>query len=194
MRRGELLALRLSQLSVAEDGDGKRFGVITVDRASYRGHIDSPKTEAGLRTVEVHLWVLELIESWLSSAHKRKPEDLLFGTRTNRLENSNNILRRHIYPACDALGLKHATWLTFRRTFQTFAHNEGIPARTIADIVGHSDVRTQFIYIQSEESMKRVAADRIGDRLCKIVRNLEDEARLQSVVLDAEVVAHERVN
>lgn len=178
MRRGEILALRLQDIAVREEADRRRFGVITVNQASYLGHIDLPKTEAGLRTFDVHPWILSLIEDLISHSKKRYPEDLVFGTRTNRLEQSNNILRRFVFPACDALGVRHATWLTFRRTFQTFAHNEGIPARTIADIVGHADVGTQFIYIQSEESMKREAADRIGNKLCKIVQIFESEAAL----------------
>jgi len=178
MRRGELLALRLRHISESIDADNQRFGVIRVDEASYLSHIDTPKTEAGTRTIDVHPWVFALILDWITRSRKRKPDDLVFGTRTNRLENSNNILRRHVFPACDAIGLPRATWLTFRRTFQTFAHNEGIPARTIADIVGHADVGTQFIYIQSEASMKRVAADRIGNKLCKIVQIVEQENAL----------------
>jgi len=174
MRRGELLALRLCDVAVAAAGD-RRFGRITVAQASYLGTIDTPKTEAGLRAIDVHPWVLELIQDWVGRARKRKPEDLVFGTRTNRLENSNNILRRHVFPACDAIGVPHATWLTFRRTFQTLAHSAGIPARAIADIVGHADVETQFIYIQSEDPMKREAVDRVGNQLCEIVRKPKNE-------------------
>ncbi len=174
MRRGEILALRLCDVAVATVGD-RRFGRITVSQASYLGSIDTPKTEAGLRTIDVHPWVLELIQDWVSRARKRKPEDLVFGTRTNRLENSNNILRRHVFPACDAIGVPHASWLTFRRTFQSLAHSAGIPARAIADIVGHSDVETQFIYIQSEDETRREAIDRVGNQLCEIVRNPKNE-------------------
>jgi len=178
MRRGEILAIRLQDIAVRTDADNRRFGVISVNQASYLGHIDTPKTEAGVRAFEVHSWVLELIEDWIARSRKRKPEELLFGTRTKRLENSNNILRRHIYPACEKIGVPRADWLTFRRSFQTFAHNENIPARTIADIVGHSGVDTQHIYIQSQDRMKRVAADQLGNKLCKIVQIFEGETAL----------------
>lgn len=175
LRRGEILGLRLQDLAMAVDTNGVRCGTITVNQASYLGIIGPPKTEAGVRTVPVHPWVLELIHDWITRSRKRKPDDLIFGTRVNRPETSNNILRRRVFPACDTLGFPHATWLTFRRTFQTFAHNAGVPARTIADIVGHADVATQFIYIQSEEGMKREATDRIGNQLCEIVQIAELE-------------------
>jgi len=62
------------------------------------------------------------------------------------------------------------------------AHNEGIPARTVADIMGHAKVETQFIagYTQSEETMKRVAADRLGNKLCELVRDFEEKTVLVS--------------
>ncbi len=172
MRRGELLAFRLRDLSVrvAED---RRYGVIHVTEASYHGHVNTPKTEAGIREIYVHPEMLDLIERWTQLSAKTTPEHLVFGTRTNRIENSNNILRRKIYPVCDALGLRHVDWLTCRRTFQTLAHNELIPARAIADIMGHSEVETQFIYNQPVERMKRVAADRLGEIV--FLRTIEDE-------------------
>jgi hypothetical protein len=40
---------------------------------------------------------------------------------------------------------------------------------TIADMMGHADVPTQFIYIQSEDRMKRVAAEKITDELSRYV-------------------------
>jgi len=174
MRRGEVLALRVRDVAVDETG-GKRSGCVTVNQASYLGAVDTPKTEAGIRTIDLHPWVLDLILDWVTRGRKRNPDDFLFGTRNNRLENSNNILRRHVFPACDAIGVPHATWLTFRRTFQTLAHHAGIPARTIADIVGHADVGTQFIYIQPADAMKRVAVDRVGNQLCEIVRDSTNE-------------------
>jgi len=63
-------------------------------------------------------------------------EDLVFGTRRSRIDNPNNILRRQVFPACDRLEIPHATWLTFRRRWATWADNEHVGARTIADIQG----------------------------------------------------------
>src|SRR5207249_5608141 len=97
---------------------------------SYQGKIGPPKTDAGIRDIVIPEWVLSLIEDWTRFSGKRH-EDLLFGTRRNRPDNPNNILRRQIYPACQALGIPNASWLTFRRTFSSLAHAEGVSPRTI---------------------------------------------------------------
>jgi integrase len=63
-----------------------------------------------------------------------------FATRSGNPENSKNILRRHVYPACDDLEIRRANWLTFRRTFSTWSHKNGIPRKDIAELMGHADV------------------------------------------------------
>ena len=50
-------------------------------------------------------------------------------------------------------------------TFSTLAHNNGTAAKTIAEIMGHADVDTQFIYIQSVDEVKRAAAGKIAKEL-----------------------------
>jgi integrase len=121
-----------------------------------------------------------MIEDWIHSSKKRRPEDLVFGTRTNRPENPNNILRRKVFPACDALGLPHANWLTFRYTFASLAHDTNeISARTIADIMGHAKVDTQFLfYTQGYDERKQSAADILGEKLRKIAQDRTNETAL----------------
>lgn len=177
MRRGELLALRVCDIFVERRTDGDRWGVIQIRAASYRGEIGPPKTKKGYREIPVHPWVLAVLEDWIRLSSKRA-EDLLFGTRKNRPENPDNILRRHVYPACRALGVPNANWLTLRGTYSTWAHEQGVSARTIADILGHAKVNTQFIYIRSMDEKKWDAAGKRGTELCKIVQEVEQEAAL----------------
>ena len=80
-------------------------------------------------------------------------------------ERGKNILRRHIYPACAALGLPRADWLTARRTFDNWCHKHQIPAKDIAEMMGHSDVPMQFVYTVGMEENKRLAADCLGKEL-----------------------------
>jgi integrase len=60
--------------------------------------------------------------------------------RSGKPVSVNNTLRRHIYPACDAAGVPRANWLTLRRTFSTWSLQKGIPAKDIAEMMGHADV------------------------------------------------------
>ena len=40
--------------------------------------------------------------------------------------NAARVLRDHIKPSCEDLGIPPATWLTFRRTWATWADGKGI--------------------------------------------------------------------
>lgn len=160
LRRGELTAVRWKHLDAEAAG-------IHVMEASYRGEIDTPKTAAGIRYVPLDRWTWDLLEQWRKRSKHTRPDDFIFATRTGKQENPGNILRRYVFPACAAAGVGPATWNTFRRTYSTMLHNGAIPAKTIAALMGHADVDTQFIYIQTMDQMGRVAADMIGEELSR---------------------------
>src|SRR5438105_4264281 len=109
--------------------------------------------------------VLALLRDWKNTSKRTKPTDFIFATRNGKPESGNNILRRHVYPACDAAKIPRANWLTFRRTFSNWSHQQGIPAKDIAEIMGHSEVEMQFIYTAGVDEDKRRAAERLGNQL-----------------------------
>jgi len=161
MRRGELLAIRWQCLD-------ENNSQVEVKEASYLGQLGSPKTDAGARKIDVDPLIFGLLQQWRRQSKRTRPEDFIFGTRTGKLETPNNILRRYVYPVCDHLGMPRANWLTFRRTYQSWLHEKGIPARTIADLVGHANVETQFIYVQkATDGARKEAAKKIGEELSR---------------------------
>ena len=158
LRRGELEAIRWENFSESDQS-------ISVKEANYRGHLDDPKTEAGLRTVAVPVEVVALLGAWKAASKRTNPADFIFATRNGKLENANNILRRHVYPACDALSIPRANWLTFRRTFSTWSHKNGIPPKDLAELMGHADVDMQFEYAIGMDENKHAAAAKLGKEL-----------------------------
>src|SRR5215475_8795180 len=88
-----------------------------------------------------------------------------FPTGKGKPVSGNLILQRHVYPACAALGFPRASWLTFRRTFDNWLHKNGIPAKNIAEMMGHAEVKMQFVYTVGMDENKRIAADRLGKEL-----------------------------
>src|SRR5439155_3983677 len=164
LRRGELFALRWKRLNESD-------GTLHVTEAVYRGRFDEPKTANGVRTVPLAKPVMALLAQWKQKSRKTGPEDLIFGTRKGRPEHPSNVLRRHIFPACTALKLPRATWLTFRRTFSTWSHHRGVPPKTVAELMGHANVRTQFIYVQGVDAEKRRAAELLAGELVRIGQN-----------------------
>ena len=103
MRRGELLALRWRNIDEEND-------CLKVSEAVYDDQFDTPKTKAGIRVIPLPDPVLTMLREWKSKTKRTAPEDLVFGTRTGKPADSNNILNRHIAPACEALKLHRATW------------------------------------------------------------------------------------
>ncbi len=92
-----------------------------------------PRSDAALR----------FIGEWKAHAGPTDRDALVFWTRTGNAISPNNVLRRAIFPACDALQLRHATWLIFRRTYSSRPHHNGVPGKVIAQVMGHA-IRTPW--------------------------------------------------
>jgi integrase-like protein len=87
----------------------------------------------------------------------------------------NNVLRRRVWPACQAADVPRVTWLTFRRTYSSWAHDKGVPAKVVAQLMGHTKVDTTMnVYTQVLDGAARLAADRVGSELFRIVQNCSD--------------------
>jgi len=163
LRRGELFALRWRDID-------EEARVLKVREAVYDGAFDVPKTDAGRRQVPLSEAALRFIGEWKGHAGKTEAESLVFSTRTGKAISPNNVLRRAIFPACEALGLPHATWLTFRRTYSSWCHDKGVPSKVIAQLIGHANVDTTLnVYTQVLEGALRSAAERVGSELFTIV-------------------------
>ena len=102
---------------------------------------------------------------------RTSPHELIFSTVSGKPISPNNVLRRWVWPACQAADLQRVTWLTFRRTYSSWAHDKGVPAKVVAQIMGHTKVDTTMnVYTQVLDGAARVAADRVGSELFRIVQ------------------------
>ena len=167
LRRGELFALRWR----AVDLDA---GLLQVSEAVYEGAFGTPKTAAGLRALPLSPGAVALLRSWRERVNRREPDDLMFGTGSGKPISPNNVLRRWVFPACEALGLARASWLTFRRTYSSWAHEHGIPGKVVAELMGHAKVDTTLnVYTQVVDGSLRGAADTVGSEWVTIVHKPE---------------------
>jgi len=163
LRRGELFALRWRDLTDAGQ-------CLTVREAVYEGVFGSPKTEAGSRRVPLSQTAWMLLEEWKRHARRTDADALLFATWSGKPIAPNNVLRRWVFPACDALNMPRATWLTFRRTYSSWAHDKGVPGKIVAELMGHAKVDTTLnIYTQVLDASVRTAVAKVGDELFTIV-------------------------
>ena len=163
LRRGELFALRWKDL----DEPGR---YLAVREAVYEGKFGSPKTEAGSRRIPLSETAWLLIQDWKGHAKSVEAEALLFATWSGKPISPNNVLRRWVFPACDTLKQRRATWLTFRRTYSSWAHDKGVPAKIVAQLMGHANVDTTLnVYTQVLDGSIRNAVAKVGDELFTIV-------------------------
>jgi integrase len=172
LRRGELFALRWRDL-VEQDR------CLTVREAVYEGWFDTPKTEAGVRQIPLSDGALKLVADWRTRAKRTEPDALVFSTWSGKPISPNNVLRQQIFPACEKLGLKRATWLTLRRTYSSWAHEKGVPGKVVAQLMGHAKVDTTLnVYTQVIDGALRTAVDKVGSELFTIVHKPEKGAEL----------------
>lgn len=159
--------------------------MLTVREAVYDTTFDTPKTEAGLRQIPLSEAALRFIFEWKQRhTGKTAPDALVFSTRTGKAISPNNVLRRTIFPACEALDLRRATWLTFRRTYSSWSHEKGVPGKVIAQLMGHAHVDTTLnVYTQVIDGAPRTAVDKVGDALFTIVHGPGDPGAGTSEIL-----------
>jgi integrase len=164
LRRGELFALRWRDF----DDEGKR---LHVREAVYEGVFGSPKTGAGTRQLPLSASAWKLLTDWKQAAHRTEPDALVFATRSGKPISPNNVLRRWVFPACAALTLPHATWLTCRRTYSSWAHDKGVPGKVVAQLMGHTKVDTTLnVYTQVLDESVKAAVELVGNELFTIVQ------------------------
>jgi len=167
LRRGELFALRWRDLDEHER-------MLSVREAVYEGSFDTPKTQASVRQIPLSDGALKLITAWKARSKRTEQDALVFCTWSGKPISPNNVLRQQIFSVCDALRLKRATWLTFRRTYSSWAHEKGVPGKVVAQLMGHSKVDTTLnVYTQVIDGALRAAVDKVGSELFTIVHNPE---------------------
>ena len=103
-----------------------------------------------------------------------EPDRLVFCTSLGTSISPNNVLRRHVFPACTRLGLPRTTWLTFRRTYSSWSHDRGVPGKVVAQLMGHANVDTTLnVYTQVLDGSMRQAVEEVGGELFTIVHKPE---------------------
>jgi integrase len=132
LRRGELMALRWSDIALAE-------GVIRVERAwdPKERQMVAPKSAAGRRRVPI----ASLLRSYLVSPNLAAPvelERLAFGVGTVPFSASTNTERAH--RAWRRAGLEPVSLHDCRHTFASLMIAAGVNAKALSVFMGHANI------------------------------------------------------
>lgn len=159
LRRGELMALEMSDLNVEDCTISVSKTVIRVNNELL---VSTPKTQNSIRTVTVPPKTVELILEY----HQRYPScNLMFPSpRTGSYMNPNSIYRIHKNLLKKAGIDERVRFHDLRHTFSTIALQSGVDAKTLSGMLGHySAAFTLDTYTHITKQMQTQAAEKMGD-------------------------------
>src|SRR5439155_8948796 len=97
---------------------------------------------------------------------KADADDLVFATRNGKPLSDGNLLKRVIYPACDALKIPRLSWHLFRHLHGTLLAHLGVHVAVAQAQLGHADPRiTLMIYTHVMPNAQREAVERLENFL-----------------------------
>jgi len=153
MRAGELCG------STVDDLDLERR-LLYVRQSSWRGKLQSPKTENSIRVFALSAELLEHLKGYL--LHWRpNAARLLFATRNGTPWDANILVKRKLRPLLVGLGIERCGLHAFRHTNETLMDRIGAPLKVRQERLGHSDPRLTlevYTHVASEDD-SRVASE-----------------------------------
>ena len=139
MRQGELLGLRWRDV----DWSARR---VRVRRAYVRGEFGPPKSRRSSRSVPL----ADRLAGELDLLHQetlwRADDDLVFAhPHTGKPIDRSKLLKR-FKAALSSGGVREVRFHDLRHTFGTRMAAQGVPMRTLQEMLGHRDFKTTLIY------------------------------------------------
>lgn len=160
MRRGEILALKWSDLNFAT-------GELRIERQVYiikaEVIISAPKTKASIRTVILPPSLLKTLVTYKKTVDS---EWMLPSPADNgRLRNPSSV-RKRLQLILERAGCKKVRFHDLRHTFATMVLEHGMDVKTLSATIGHvSSATTLDIYSHITDTMQRQAAVHIDRKI-----------------------------
>ena len=160
MRRGEILALKWSDLNFAT-------GELRIERQVYiikaEVIISEPKTKASIRTVILPPSLLKTLVAYKETVDS----EWMFPSPTDngRPRNPSSV-RKRLQLILERAGCKKVRFHDLRHTFATMALEHGMDVKTLSATIGHvSSATTMDIYSHITDTMQRQAAVHIDRKI-----------------------------
>lgn len=128
----------------------------------------SPKTKASVRDYILPVFLLDMLDSYISKEGMEDPEDFLFFSswKGKREPMGETTARRILNKIQAKSGLEHFSFHRFRHSQATLLFQMGYTPDTIGYFLGHSDKEiTKGVYIHQTEEGKKDIAERLDARL-----------------------------
>jgi integrase len=131
---------------------------ITVCRAIWRGHMDTPKTDAGIRTFHISIRLTKLLTEEIGE----RTSGPVFVSRTGKPLDMHNVRLRALAKAREAAGLDYGDVHTFRHFNATVMDSLNVPMAVRRMRLGHAGASVTDGYTDAIEKDDKSAADKIA--------------------------------
>lgn len=158
IRIGELAALKWS------DFDGQ---ALRIQRTETRyknesgkyvyGIKESPKTDAGIRNVVIPpqcMWLMMKIRNMNPFG------EYIFEQNGKRVKTYT--FRKRLYLACDKVEIPRRSPHKIRKTYASILLDNQIPAKTVKDLMGHTDIQCTFKYYAKDRKANDKKSEILG--------------------------------
>lgn len=148
MRPGEILALRWKSVA---------GGIIRVEQRVYKRVFNTPKN-GKTREGAISDGTLELLNEWAELARDPSPDGFVFSSEKVTTPISlDNLWRRNMRPALEAIGMEWATFQVLRKTNASLSKKAGVDPKVASDQRGHGLGVSLEVYTSSDLEQKRAA-------------------------------------
>lgn len=151
LRVGEALALEAQHY---------RGGTLRIQQGIWNGRVQSPKTRAGTREVDLTAAVAAMLETFLDG----RKTGFMFRTNTGSALAQSNVLRRSLHPILASMGREKAGFHGFRRFRVTHLRKQGTPEDLLRFWIGHGDktVTDRYAKLCEDVTYRKAQAERVG--------------------------------
>lgn len=183
LRIGELMGIQESDF----DYSRKELHIgRTVTRVDVPGEnttekiIGSPKTYTSRRTIPLPVFVADMLQNFIEGHREQRELLRLILTENGEADKVKLLAEGYLFVStngniCDSVslrntlewalteaGIPHINFHALRHTFATRCSESGFDAKTLAEILGHSDTNMTFnTYIHTTEEQKRMNMDKL---------------------------------
>ncbi len=138
--------------------------LVHVRRSVFDGEEITPKTEAGIRDIDIDEALAGMLRSFIGD----RTSGLLFQSKRGTPLAHGNLRNRVLHPLLDELGIPRAGLHAFRHSRVTMLRKAGTPADLQTKWIGHSALKTGDRYNHAHEELdyrQRIASSVGMDRV-----------------------------
>jgi integrase len=134
--------------------------VIRVRHSMWNGKLYSPKTAAGVREVDIHTSLAELLHNHLTG----RSTGFVFRSAVGTPLARSNVLRRSLHKILGKMGREKCGFHAFRRYRVTHLRKQRVPEDLLRFWIGHADgsVTDGYSKVKEDVEFRRFTAEQAG--------------------------------